>query len=280
VWELDLNSFSKRTENVVRTFPWSWGQLHENQPNPPPSTSPTEHAAMKVAHEREASSPNRLTPAEKLNLGRCHGSHRIGGDTVLLVFGSGRPSCNSALGYRLDRDVFFRTNVLGPLPIPRFTFASVYVKELAHLIVHGGFANHKETSQALGDTLVLDLAPGMRRDFRIFHSDPTPLVYPAVTSEDALSAQAPRALLDHLMEALLAEEEGARPARAARMLGYLQATQRLGGRPAMFLHLVAIGQVQLTSDGNLRQVQGNDDLENGDIPEDVEMDDSWRRGVP
>ena len=128
-----------------------------------------------------------MSPAEKLTLGRCHGAYRVSPDTILLAFGSGRPTTKSVLGYNLYRDELFRTAVRGPLPRARFTFASVFLESLGYLVFHGGFST-QERSEALSDTCVLDLAPGMqRRQFRSWPLEAMPQSYPVVTDEHAMA---------------------------------------------------------------------------------------------
>lgn len=48
---------------------------------------------------RPVAEESNLSPAEALCLGRCHESHRVSPDTVLLLCGSGRPSTNGVLAF-------------------------------------------------------------------------------------------------------------------------------------------------------------------------------------
>lgn len=268
VWALDANGCASADE-LHASLPWKWRLLHEDQPNP----EANEEEAMEETTRDMTNDPNRLSPVEKLNLGRCHGGYRVGRDTVLLAFGSGRPTANSLLGYNLARDEFFRISVCGPLPRARFTFASVFVESLGYVVFHGGFSTQGRF-QALSDTVVLDLAPGMqRRQFRLWPVDAR-ASYPAVTEEEAVASRVPDGVespaLSHIRSALMSVDEADRPATAARMFDVLQVQQRLGGRAAMFLHLVATGRAELTDDGSMRVVVDRNVGNNSERDEDEE----------
>lgn len=256
VWALDLNGCaSSATRDIIASLPWQWHCLHADQPNPEPGEE-GEETDMDVTPN---DGPNTLSPVEKLNLGRCHAGYRVGEDAVLLAMGSGRPSTNSLLGYNLARDEFVRPTVCGPfLPKARFTFASVYVESMGYLIVHGGFST-RNASEAQGDTVVLDLAPGMpRRPFCQWPVQTTAQPSPAVTNEIAVASRIPggsTSILDDIISSLMATEASQRPEAAARMYAFLQATQRLGLRPALFLHMIATHRVLLLEDGSIREVE-------------------------
>jgi hypothetical protein len=242
VWELRLTGCSQ-ADDLFRSLPWVWRCLHADQPN-------SENNVV------EANNPNRLDPAEKLNLGRCHGSYRVGQDNVLLAFGSGQPTTNSVLGYNMLRDEFFRIAVHGPLPRARFTFASVFLESLGYLVFHGGFST-QQTSEALSDTIVLDLAPGMqRRQFRLWAVDARAESYPTVR---VMAVPAGRIMeyLIHSINSRFDAEAAERRGAAARMFAFLEATQGLGGRPAMF------------HDDDIREVFDADDGSNAEEDEDA-----------
>ena len=124
-------------------------------------------------------------------LGRCHASFRVSRDTCLFVFGSGRPSTNGVLGYKLDSDSFFRVRVKGPLPQPRFTFAAVYMEEYAYLFVHGGFSSSTHFRTTLADGAILDLATSLQRPMSLFQTDHNARSYPEVEEEAALLLRRP-----------------------------------------------------------------------------------------
>jgi hypothetical protein len=180
------------------TTPWKWSRVHffpaiTTETNDDDSTvrqanneatDTANAAAAAAAAATTTTSGNTLTPTERLNLGRCHACHKLSDDTCLLVFGSGRPSTNAILGYRLDRDEFFRPTVTGPLPQARFTFASVFIQELGYLLVHGGYCS--QSSESISDTCVLDCCPALRRrhpfDWWPVHTHAQS--YPAVNVDD------------------------------------------------------------------------------------------------
>lgn len=250
VWELNMNGCLS-ADSLLHSLPWKWRRLHADQ-------NIAEHNEADVSFNN--TDRNRLSPAEKLTLGRCHGACRVSTDTVLLAFGSGRPTTNSIICYNLSRDEFFRTVVRGPLPRARFTFVSVFLKSLGYLVINGGFST-QEGSEALSDTCVLDLAPGLRRrQFRLWPIDLVAESYPPVT--DAMASQfigGAAEIMDHIVNALVNTEEAERPAMARRMFAFLQSTQRLDGRPATFLHLISTGGVRLMDDGGTRVISSNGD---------------------
>jgi len=260
VWELDLNISvgQVRDDDLLRTLPWTWSRLHGDE-----GQEEAEHAENNM-NENEESDPNLLSPTEKLNLGRCHGSYRLGNETCLLAFGSGRPSCNSLLGYRLDRREFFRPAIEGPLPQDRFTFASVYVEEHGYLIVHGGYSS--QTSDTVSNTCVLDLAPGMKRPFRLWPVNQRARSYPAVTNEQVEARAArPREEMqhEHIVGLLMHVSAAERPDTAAMLLAELAARREIDVRLAMFLRLIASGRVRLAADGSLQS--DDDDTEDEDF---------------
>ena len=129
--------------------------------------------------------PNRLTDTEKLCLGRCHLGFKVGPDTALLVFGSGRPSTNGCLAFNLDKNEFFRPQLAGggKLPTPRFTSAGVlFGDHNSYLLVQGGYSSQE--SAAIGDLCVLDLAPAVERDLFVLEEDDDYEAYDPVTQTD------------------------------------------------------------------------------------------------
>jgi hypothetical protein len=142
-----------------------WRLIHQDQNQYVPINSTTQigHEEMDRGRANDnTTSINRLRPAETLNLGRCHAAHHVARDTVILLFGSGKPSTNSILAYDLKTDSFFRPKLSATtpwtfLPCPRFTFASVFLPRLGCIFVHGGFST--QSSRAIVDMARLDLTP-------------------------------------------------------------------------------------------------------------------------
>lgn len=82
----------------------------------------------------------RLSAAESLCLGRCHAAHHVARDSVVLVFGSSKPSTNGILGYDLSHDEFRRPRVQGTIPAPRLCFASAFLPQQNAIWVHSGWS--------------------------------------------------------------------------------------------------------------------------------------------
>jgi len=112
-----------------------------------------------------------LSSAESLCLGRCHNAMKLSPDTVLLMFGGGRPSTNGMLGYDLSKDAIIRPRVNGPLPMPRFTGVASLLETEGYILVHGGFNKEAQGGSTILDMNVLDLAPALRRNFAAFPLD-------------------------------------------------------------------------------------------------------------
>jgi hypothetical protein len=141
-----------------------WRLIHDDQNyySNTNSTSIGREELNRGAASTSSLDANRLRPAETLNLGRCHAAHHVTRDTVILLFGSGKPSTNTILAYDLQTDSFFRPKLALPfpsvlLPNPRFTFASVFIPRLGCIFVHGGYCT--QFSQAIVDMALLNLTP-------------------------------------------------------------------------------------------------------------------------
>jgi len=128
-----------------------------------------------------------LSPSESLCLGRCHNAMKVGPDTVLFMFGGGRPSTNGVIGYNLATDNFIRPTVQGPLPVPRFTGIAAFLETEGYVLVHGGFNDN--IRRAVLDMFVLDLAPTMGRNFAGFPLDEERQSQEAVTDQAATNGQ-------------------------------------------------------------------------------------------
>ena len=219
VWELNMGD-SWRSD-FIGSLPWRWKKLHDDVVSEQQgganahlpgrgTTIPT-----KIVEDQDpvesftggdfdrwsagsATSPttssttvasicNKLTPAEALCLGRCHNAIQVSGDTIIFVFGSGRPPTNGMLAYDLRNDTFFRPKVLGPLPRPRHAGIGIFLQEEGYVFLSGGYTIKE--GAAVGDTSILDLAPGMknRLPFDKLPLDPISQSFEPTTTEDALS---------------------------------------------------------------------------------------------
>jgi hypothetical protein len=160
------------TDSNLFATPWEWRLLHD--------------VPVDVDDESAGSRGHRetLSPAERLVLGRCHVGHKVSPDTALFAFGSGRPSTNGLIAYNLANDAFFRPNVRGPGPIPRFTCASAFLERRGYLFVHGGYATQQGTS--VDDMQVLNLAPALCRNDPTFAVNPQAQNYPILTDAEAV----------------------------------------------------------------------------------------------
>jgi len=132
----------------------------------------------------------KLSPSQALCVGRCHDSFRVSHDTIVFVFGSGRPSSNGILGYSLSQERFFPIDTDGPRTTPRFTFAACFIEKLGYIFVHGGFC--AQDGSTLGDALLLDVASGLRRTQRLFESEFRSRERRVVSDAEALSMLQPR----------------------------------------------------------------------------------------
>lgn len=158
VWELKLGD--GWDTNLEGSFPWIWNKIHDDPHK--------DQTAVSDMPSNAADDVNHLSQPEALCLGRCHVGVKITSDTVILLFGSGRPSTNGILAYNLATDSFVRPKVFGPLPTPRFTLASAFIQRHGHLVVHGGYSSQE--GNALADMAILDLAPFARdQEFSTLH---------------------------------------------------------------------------------------------------------------
>ncbi|CAB9503527.1 FBOX [Seminavis robusta] len=129
---------------------------------------------------------NPLSDVEKLSLGRCHLGFKVGPDTVILAFGSGRPSTNGVLGFCLATNSFIRPQLANHrrlMPCPRFTCAgAMFGENNSYMLVHGGYSTQE--GMAIGNMCVLDLAPALQRRFTALPDNPDFATYPPVTQDD------------------------------------------------------------------------------------------------
>jgi hypothetical protein len=146
------------------------------------------------------------------------------------------------------------------VPRARFTFASAFVEPLGYVLVHGGFSNQNDDSEAISDTIILDLAPTMhRRPSLHWRLSTTVASCRMVTDQDVTANRTlggGHSVLLEIMRSLMQLDAADRPSAAASVL----ATSRgMNGRFAMMLSLIASGRVQLTEDGSLRSTEDMDD---------------------
>merc|ERR1712127_4455 len=109
--------------------------------------------------ESTVTKQNKLQVHDRLNLARCHLSAKISSNKVLF-FGGGTAATNNVILYDLQRGEWNRVTVEGSKPIGRFTAVGAAVN--GWFIAHGGYS---VITGALGDTLLLDLAPKLNRSF-------------------------------------------------------------------------------------------------------------------
>jgi hypothetical protein len=202
VWQLLLNSFGKKGDNMLASLPWVWNQLHEDQPNASLDDDDDDDDSGTL-QEAGTFDPNQLSPAEKLCFGRCHASFLVSSDTVLFAFGSGRPTANAVMGFNLAQDLFFRPTVHGPLPKARFTFASLHLDGIGYIFFHGGYSTQARTS--LSDSWDLDVAPGRKRNLRLWPINQQVDTARRITDTDALSIFARRFRPNQLLVRLIGQ---------------------------------------------------------------------------
>jgi len=146
VWELSMKNCWKR--NISSSLPWKWNKIHHDG----------RHKQKSIAHN-----PIRmLTALEQLMLARCHISVQLSSSRVMFFSGGGQISTNELIVYDLVRDEWKRLTIEGMPPAPRFTAVGVVMG--GWFIAHGGYTCG---SGALGDLLILDLAPALNRSFEI-----------------------------------------------------------------------------------------------------------------
>jgi hypothetical protein len=200
VWELDMGNGLWKTD-LVQSLPWTWRKIHDDVVvssqlgvsnhysdsgrcggggNDPLDANVTGRLAYSSKNHRQ-----QLSRAEALSLGRCHNAIHVAPDTVLFVFGAGRPSTNGVLGYNLATDSFVRPRVQGPLPRPRHSGVAVFLPDEGYLLVHGGYT--MQLGSSVEDMCLLDLAPSLRRNFSQWPVDTEQESFAATTNEDAYS---------------------------------------------------------------------------------------------
>lgn len=250
VWQLTMGSHSNSSD-LIDSLPWTWNRIYKDI-----------SAENDEENEEEDNSgkPNELSPGECLVLGRCHVGVRISRDMVLLVFGSGRPTTNGLLAYNLATDKFHRPAIGGPIPVPRFTAAAVVLKD-GWLLVHGGYTTQVDGTR--GDTVLLDLAPGIRRSFSYLPEGNAgdTLTYRAIGNDDVQRRghNIDNDIGDMLFQLSATAREERREV-ANHMLREVLNGGGMGGRAALILSMVANGNA----------VIGQDDTDDDDDDDDEE----------
>ena len=251
VWELCMGN-----DGVLESsLPWDWRKIY---------CDAREGGEDEIEdHDEEQPLASGLSPAECLVLGRCHVGVLVTVDKVLLAFGSGHPTTNGVLAYDLSTDMFHRPEVSGPLPVPRFTAAAAVLDKEGWLITHGGYTT--QVNGARGDTIVLDLAPAMKRIFpalqAVGEEDQRVLSYREIGDADVQPSHAIQ--MDNSIGAMpLAlsaySREGRRDA-ASRMLSTILAGGGMGGRAALILSMVANGSAVIGDDDDSGEDFDDDD---------------------
>lgn len=196
VWELKMND---DWESDIK-LPWTWSKMHEdcNQQGDDISNernqSSDEDSDVNANGERTHGA-HMLSPGESLCLGRCHHGIKVTPDTVILLFGSGRPSTNGIIGYNLREDAFLRPGISGSVPTPRFSGVAAYLERDGYLLTHGGYASQE--SDCIDDMTILDLAPYLHRDFAALPLEPNRRSYREINDEDAEEGRRGDSLRQH-----------------------------------------------------------------------------------
>ena len=185
VWELRMNGNEVPSFGGTPSQKWRWSVVH-------PNTVLREVEDGSDEEEKDANDMDStcqttahcLSPAESLCLGRCHSGMKISPDTVLLLFGGGRPNTNGVLGYDLEKNTFLRPRVKGPLPAPRFTGVAAFLETEGYVFVHGGY--NSQTATSIHDMNVLDLGPLLRRRFTALPINRNRRSSEAVTDEEVI----------------------------------------------------------------------------------------------
>jgi hypothetical protein len=246
VWELRMSTWRR---GLIESLPWNWRLLHKNrhekfEDEDDNAENRDDDINMAAINEESA---NTLRPSEILVLGRCHISHRISRDTVLLAFGSGRPSTNGILAFDLMTNTFFRPAVSGSLPQRRFTLTSMFLPAQACIVVHGGFGPRHASSSV--DMRILDLAPALKNKNFGFTLDPHGRSYLPVKDADMMVERSSQASsISGLLTMLNGLEPGARRIAAGQLLSQMQDNGRSNGRGAALLSMIVEGTARFAMD--------------------------------
>eukprot|EP00536_Pseudo-nitzschia_multiseries_P005339 jgi/Psemu1/65045/estExt_Genemark1.C_990073 len=240
VWELQLGDNWHDGDKFEQSFPWKWRKLHcdSNQATVKTAFGDNDWVGEQhgnISHIDNTESASRLSSSEKLCLGRGHNGIKISRDTVLLFFGSGRPSTNGVIAYDLSTDTFFRqqrlprqvssstnggeVHVTGIFPKPRFTGVAAFLEEDGYIITHGGYCS--QDHDTIGTMDVLDLCPtfrgrrGQPPSFCGLAVDEQRVPYEKVTDVQAeRGRQDPDAAMQQMLQSIMYRPPGERQTRA------------------------------------------------------------------
>jgi hypothetical protein len=192
VWELKMNGVVAVHECYGSSSDscdtkWEWSKIHKNTLSRQNSSARSGNDSDSDDDSEDGSNDAEIAPSESLCLGRCHNAMKISPDSVLLLFGGGRPSTNGMLGYDLANDTFLRPLVSGPLPVPRFTGTASFLETEGYVLIHGGF--NDRIGRSILDMQILDLAPSLGRSFAGFPLDEERQSQEAVSDEAARNGQ-------------------------------------------------------------------------------------------
>ena len=261
VWELKMNN----TDNIMDLFRLRWNKIYKD-------ANEEDRGELPDENEGKASG---LSPAECLVLGRCHVGIKVSSDMVLLAFGSGHPTTNGVVAYNLATDKFHRPTLSGPLPVPRFTAAAAVLDKDGWLLIHGGYTTQVEGTR--GDTVLLDLAPAIRRIFpplpTLEDSDRQVLTYRQIQDADAQQARRLHQFNDvgAMLIELSASPPNDRREIANRMLVNVIQAGGIGGRAALILSMVANGTAVIGSEEDEARAFNSEDGDNDEEDNDASI---------
>jgi hypothetical protein len=272
VWELNMGGDSWKTD-LAQSLPWQWRKIHSdanatNELNDEEDTDSDDIEETKTDSQGQGSSTPQISSVESLCLGRCHHGIRVSLDTVLFVFGSGRPSTNGVLAFDLRTDTFLHPRVQGLLPRPRFTGVAAFLEADGYLFVHGGYTSQE--GEAIGDMSVLDLAPSLNRIFNRLPVDTSWRSYREITDQEAQQGLQNRdSVLQSMLQNLTAAPEDERQVMAANMLGQMIANGGIGSRAFLLMNMIASGSA-VVRDAFSDNGDDNDDDDDDDSDSDYQ----------
>ena len=256
VWQLEMGPHWQ--QDLPGSLPWKWSLLHRDQANEDDD------------NEDDLDHANRLTPSQRLCLGKCHVGHKVSRDMVVLAFGSGHPSTNGVLGYHLKTDSFVSLGVRGSVPRGRMTCGSVVLPHEGWVLVHSGYSTQETT--CLEDVVVMDLAPALNRSFGALPMTERPYSHRPVRDDDVHHSRNEQDAMTMLGELMWAAPNERRTL-ANRMLLELAARGALTGRAALILSMVANGHVEFQAADNDDDDDDDDDNVNVNVFDDDDDDD-------
>jgi hypothetical protein len=317
VWELRMGEIGNWRTNLKDSLPWTWNKLHDdcNNMNNVGSSNggggggggdndESEDESTATTTSNSNNHNNKLSPAETLCLGRCHNCTKISRDTVLLLFGSGRPSTNGMIAYDLTTDTFFRqkqheqdqqqcnnttaaafaaaiprrlagigdnagVSVQGILPKPRFTGIAAFLEEDGYIITHGGYCS--QDHDTIGTMDILDLAPSSRcNKFDGLAIDDQRVSYGEVTNVQAQqSRRNPEAALQQMLETLMNTPREDHQTVAREMLVQMNNGEYpSNGHSLLLMSMIANGNVPLFRSNDEEEDDSSGDYDGGENDDD------------